>query len=106
LPVSRGDSNALVRVASHLLPARALAKLGLPFEFCSRSAHPRSRVISGWLGGGETGFKWAYLLMLIPMLAAASLAIPARHTYLRDVATAAASARAGCPLVLTPGLSA
>jgi hypothetical protein len=53
--------------------------------------------VSGMLGGGDRGLEWTYLLMLIPVLAAASLAIPARHTYLRDVATAAASVKATSP---------
>ncbi len=51
-------------------------------------------VMSNVLGGGERGLEWTYLVMLIPVLAAASLAIPARRTYPRDVATAAASVEA------------
>jgi MFS family permease len=50
--------------------------------------------VSGWLGGGEKGLEWTFLLMLIPILIAGSLAWPARRTYLRDVATAAASVKA------------
>ncbi|MEX6506243.1 MFS transporter [Jiella sp. M17.18] len=47
---------------------------------------------SGWLGGGESGLKWTFLIMLIPLIIAASLAIPGHRTYLRDVATAGKSA--------------
>jgi predicted MFS family arabinose efflux permease len=48
--------------------------------------------MSGWLGGsGNNGLMWTFLLMLIPMLVASSLAIPARRSYPRDVATAALS---------------
>lgn len=50
--------------------------------------------MSGWLGGDNTGLMWTFLIMLIPMLVASSLAIPARRTYPRDVATAAASVKA------------
>ena len=50
--------------------------------------------VSGWLGGGQTGLMWTFLIMLIPMLMAGSLAWPARRTYPRDVATAAASVAA------------
>ena len=47
---------------------------------------------SDWLGGGVNGLKWTFLIMLIPLIIAASLAIPGRHTYPPDVATAGASA--------------
>ena len=49
--------------------------------------------MSGWLGGGAGGLEWTFLIMLIPVIVAASLAIPARRTYPRDVATADASMR-------------
>ncbi len=51
-------------------------------------------LISGWLGGGAKGLQWTYLLMLGPVAVAALLSIPARRTYPRDVATAAASVKA------------
>jgi MFS family permease len=50
--------------------------------------------MSGWLGGGQPGLMWTFLIMLVPMLLASFLGISARKTYLRDVATAAASNRA------------
>lgn len=50
--------------------------------------------MSEWLGGGENGLMWTFLIMLIPMLVASLLGVRARKTYLRDVATAAASSRA------------
>lgn len=45
-------------------------------------------------GGGENGLKWTFLIMLLPLLVAAGLSIPARRTYPRDVATANASVQA------------
>jgi predicted MFS family arabinose efflux permease len=50
--------------------------------------------MSGWLGGGQNGLMWTFLIMLLPMLVASALGVSARKTYLRDVATAAASSRA------------
>ena len=50
-------------------------------------------LVSNWLGGGEGGLERTYLLMLVPLLAASSLAIPARRAYPRDVATAGASVK-------------
>jgi MFS family permease len=53
--------------------------------------------LSEWLGGGrggQSGLMWTFLIMLIPMLIASLLGVSARKTYLRDVATAAASSRA------------
>ncbi|HWF99739.1 MAG TPA: MFS transporter [Steroidobacteraceae bacterium] len=50
--------------------------------------------LSVWLGGGQRGLMWTFLIMLIPMLVASLLGVWARKTYLRDVATAAASSRA------------
>lgn len=50
--------------------------------------------LSEWLGGGQNGLMWTFLIMLIPMLVASMLGVAARKTYLRDVATAAASSRA------------
>jgi hypothetical protein len=47
--------------------------------------------MSGWLGGGQSGLMWTFLIMLAPMLLASFLGVTARKTYLRDVATAAAS---------------
>ncbi len=37
---------------------------------------------------------WSFMVMLVPMLIAASLAFRARRSYPRDVATAAASVKA------------
>jgi MFS family permease len=50
--------------------------------------------LSEWLGGGQRGLMWTFLIMLLPMLIASLLGVKARQTYLRDVATAAASSRA------------
>ena len=50
--------------------------------------------VSGVLGGGNRGLDWTFMIMLVPVLAASTLAIPARRTYPADVATADASARA------------
>ena len=50
--------------------------------------------VSVWLGGGDIGLERTFLLMLLPLLIAAALAIPARRTYPPDVATAGASVRA------------
>ncbi|MEJ2435979.1 MAG: hypothetical protein P8Y53_23620, partial [Pseudolabrys sp.] len=61
---------------------RALLEGGAPILFGA---------VSGWLGGGEAGLKWTYLIMLVPVLAASALAIPAYFRYPRDVATASAS---------------
>lgn len=47
--------------------------------------------MSIWLGGGAAGLRWTFLIMLMPVFVAALLAIPARRTYPRDVATADAS---------------
>jgi predicted MFS family arabinose efflux permease len=49
--------------------------------------------MSEWLGGGTNGIEWTFLIMLVPVVVASSLAIPARRTYPRDVATADASMR-------------
>ncbi|HEU4616879.1 MAG TPA: MFS transporter [Gammaproteobacteria bacterium] len=51
-------------------------------------------LLSVLLGGGDKGLMRTYLVMLLPLVVAASLAIPARRTYPRDVATAAASVKA------------
>lgn len=48
-------------------------------------------IVSTWLGGGTQGLERTFLLMLLALLAASALAIPACRTYPRDVATAAAS---------------
>ena len=50
--------------------------------------------LSEGLGGGQNGLIWTFLIMLLPMLVASLLGVKARRTYLRDVATAAASSRA------------
>lgn len=50
--------------------------------------------LSEWLGGGQSGLMWTFLIMLAPMLVASLLGVKARKTYMRDVATAAASSRA------------
>lgn len=49
---------------------------------------------SNWLGGGDAGMMRTFLVMLCPMLMAGGLALPARRSYVRDVATAAASVEA------------
>lgn len=60
------------------------------------SAPPLFGLLSGWLGGGNPvqGLEWTFLLMLAPMIAASLFVFPARKTYPRDLATAAASASA------------
>lgn len=53
-------------------------------------------ILFGWVSGmfgGNRGLDWTFLIMLIPVLTASSLAIPARRSYPTDVATADASAR-------------
>lgn len=64
---------------------RSLAEGGAPLLFGA---------ISRWLGGGANGLMWTFLIMLLPMILAGSLAIPGRRTYPMDVATAAASVKA------------
>jgi predicted MFS family arabinose efflux permease len=54
-------------------------------------------ILFGWVSGligGSRGLDWTFLIMLVPVLAASALAIPARRSYPTDVATADASARA------------
>jgi predicted MFS family arabinose efflux permease len=54
-------------------------------------------ILFGWISGligGSRGLDWTFSIMLIPVLAASALAIPARRSYPIDVATADASARA------------
>lgn len=52
-------------------------------------------LVSGVLGGHSTGLEYAFLLMLVTLLAAGVLAVTAaRRTYPRDVATALASENA------------
>ena len=54
-------------------------------------------ILFGWVSsliGGSRGLDWTFLIMLIPVVAASALAIPARRSYPTDVATADASARA------------
>src|SRR6185437_2659972 len=51
-------------------------------------------IIAAQLGGGTGGLERTMLLMLLPMLAAGSLVVPARRSYARDVMTAAASVEA------------
>ena len=45
-------------------------------------------------GGGRAGLQWTFVVMLVPLAASAYLLFHALPTYPRDVATAAASARA------------
>lgn len=45
-------------------------------------------------GGGRSGLQWTFLVMLVPLAGSAWLLLKARRTYPRDVATAAAVARA------------
>jgi MFS family permease len=45
-------------------------------------------------GGGRLGLQWTFLLMLIPLAASAYFLFRALQTYPRDVATAAAAAKA------------
>jgi hypothetical protein len=45
-------------------------------------------------GGGRSGLQWTFVVMLVPLAASAYFLFKALETYPRDVATAAASARA------------
>ncbi len=45
-------------------------------------------------GGGRSGLQWTFVVMLIPLAVSALLLFRALRTYPRDVAAAAASARA------------
>lgn len=46
-------------------------------------------------GGGHSGLKWTFVVMLVPLVLSAYLLYKARHTYPGDVAAASASARPG-----------
>ena len=70
------------RAESGRMVVRAFAEGGAPLLFGA---------VSQWFGGGNAGLEWTFLLMLLPLLIAASLAIPARRTYPTDVATAGQS---------------
>jgi predicted MFS family arabinose efflux permease len=50
--------------------------------------------VSRWLGGGDSGLMWAFLIMLIPTASAGFFVLPVRRAYPRDVATAAESVKA------------
>lgn len=73
------------RAESGRMLIRAIFEGGAPLLFGA---------VSVWLGGGNIGLESTFLLMLVPLLIAAALAIPARRTYPRDVATAGASVKA------------
>ena len=62
---------------------RALAQALAPLLFGAVSDHV--------FGGGSTGLKWTFVVMLVPLAASAYLLYVGRKTYPRDVATAAAS---------------
>jgi predicted MFS family arabinose efflux permease len=62
---------------------RALAQALAPLLFGAVSDHV--------FGGGSTGLKWTFVVMLVPLAASAYLLYIGRKTYPRDVATAAAS---------------
>jgi hypothetical protein len=49
-------------------------------------------------GGGRSGLQWTFALMLIPLSASAYFLFKGLRTYPRDVATAAAAARASTPV--------
>jgi predicted MFS family arabinose efflux permease len=50
--------------------------------------------VSLWLGGGDSGLMWTFLIMLIPTAGAGFFVWPVRRAYPRDVATAAESVKA------------
>ena len=54
-------------------------------------------------GGGRSGLQWTFAIMLLPLAASAYFLFRALRTYPRDVATAAASARAGPGVAGEPG---
>lgn len=76
------------RAESGRMMIRAVFEGGAPLLFGA---------VSTWLGGGNVGLERTFLLMLIPLLVAAALAIPGRRTYPRDVATAGESVKATTP---------
>jgi predicted MFS family arabinose efflux permease len=63
---------------------RSLAVALAPLLFGAVSDHV--------FGGGRTGLQWTFVVMLVPLAAAAYLLFRARSTYATDVATAAAAA--------------
>lgn len=75
----RGESGRMV--------LRSLAEGAAPLVFGA---------VSEWLGGNR-GLMWTFLIMLVALLVASSLAAVARRTYARDVATAAATESCGNP---------
>jgi len=65
---------------------RSLAQALAPLLFGAVADHV--------FGGGRSGLQWTFAIMLVPLLASAWLLLRALRSYPRDVATAAASARA------------
>jgi predicted MFS family arabinose efflux permease len=61
---------------------RAIAQALAPLLFGAISDHV--------FGGGRTGLKWTFVVMLLPLAGSAALLFRALRTYPRDVATAAA----------------
>jgi MFS family permease len=66
---------------------RSLAQALAPLLFGAVSDHV--------FGGGRAGLQWTFVVMLAPLAASAYLLFKGMRSYPRDVATAAASARAG-----------
>jgi len=62
---------------------RSLAVALAPLIFGAVSDHV--------FGGGRSGLQWTFIVMLLPLAVAAALLVKARHSYPRDVATAAAA---------------
>jgi predicted MFS family arabinose efflux permease len=62
---------------------RSLAQALAPLLFGAVSDHV--------FGGGPSGLKWTFVVMLVPLAASAYLLFRARQTYPRDVATASAA---------------
>jgi hypothetical protein len=46
-----------------------------------------------FFGGGRTGLRWTFVVMLVPLGGSAALLFAALQTYPRDVVTAAAAGR-------------
>jgi MFS family permease len=64
---------------------RALAESGAPLLFGFTADH--------LLGGGSRGLEYAFLIMLVPLLASGALLFLTRGSYMRDVASAVESER-------------
>jgi hypothetical protein len=96
------STRTLARSLAQALGPLLFSLLADLIEGIAPSPAPIGTHTGGVPGSSATGLEFSFLILLVALAGAGWFMLRARHTYVRDIANAAAAGEAGAPLASAP----